>query len=123
MTPITTYGFASSRIVWPRIEVSPANRLFHSPQLNTTVPFADGWSSWVVNTRPRAGRTSRVVNKLAEHSEPRTFSGSWPPVSERLYSARKEKIAKSDKFMSCFFHSLNTPGAEALSLNLSSKYS
>src|SRR5258708_18658773 len=108
-------------MVWLRIEGSPPKRLFHKPQLRTTVPFADSLSSPSVKPRPTAGSTPSVGNKSQEHSTARILSGSCPPAPAKLYSPEFETIAKSEKLCLCFFHSLNIPPATWLHVNLSSE--
>src|SRR5439155_3890526 len=96
---------------------SPPKRLFHNPQLRTTVPLAESWSSLAAKPRPRAGSTPRVGNKFQEQSLARTFSGSCPLPPERLYSNRP-KMARSEKLRLCFLHSSNTPPETTLYGNL-----
>src|SRR5262245_12573060 len=91
MTPTTSRGWSSKRMIFPIAPGSPPKRRGHSSWLRMTGtggppagggPGARNGSSSSVKSRPRKGAAPRTRKKLPRTPASRICSGSPPPVTE-----------------------------------------
>ena len=105
ITPITTDGAPSTRMVCPSTAELAAKRLRLMVSLSTASEPVDGRSSPAANVLPISGRTLSVEKKPAVTNAPCTCSGTTPSLPR--YPSASYEIARDLRMRGC---SLSTSG-------------